>query len=162
MQQYLSLSELNSLVILAGSSSWLANMPNASINICDYKLQIWSKYLNTSSVGYIGLQQHGFNTSKGLGTQHSRSRSHSPNHVSRSRWILIPNGTFGLTGLAWHQLPAMLIANLIEVCTLLWMYCTMLAHKLTFFHPQFQPEKPQAAMPNNLRSNVMTFVSASA
>lgn len=76
MQQYLSLSELNSLVILAGSSSWLANMPNASINICDYKLQIWSKYLNTSSVGYIGLQQHGFNTSKGLGTQ-SQSKSQS-------------------------------------------------------------------------------------
>lgn len=124
-QSYATVSKslcADSLVILAGSSSWLANMPNASINICDYKLQIWSKYLNTSSV------TSGFNMvsipRKASAHSHSRSRSHSPNHVSRSRWILIPNGTFGLAGLAWPQVPAMLIAKLIEVCTstLLCMY----------------------------------------
>lgn len=131
MQQYLSLSELT-LWWSQLAAGWLANMPNASINICDYKLQIWSKYLNTSSV------TSGFNmvSIPRKASAHSHSRSHSPNHVSRSRWILIPNGTFGLTGLAWPQVPAELIANLIEVCTRTLLCIVLWSHTnwLSFIH----------------------------
>lgn len=111
----------------------------ARINICEYKLHWANKYLNTSTV------TSDFNMV--LIPQRPRSAqraSHSPNHVSRSRWILYqPNGTFDLTdwlGMAPTKCHhSVLIANPINApcCT------SMHSNWLSFIHSgnwRFQPK----------------------
>lgn len=105
---------------LSGDLSWqqLArkNAPNASINICEYKLQIWLKYLNTllvtSGFNMVSIPRKASAQSQSQSQSESRFKIEVNSYPTRG---LIPNGTFGLTGLAWPQVPAKLIANLIQV-----------------------------------------------
>lgn len=158
------ISKSLSWLSVSGDLSWpqLARKyaPNASINICEYKLQIWLKYLNTllvtSGFNMVSIPRKASAQSQSQSQSESRFKIEVNSYPTRG---LIPNGTFGLTGLAWPQVPAKLIANLIQV---IYPYYVISSYtNWLSFTPQMQSEKPQEK-PNNLRSNVMTFVSASA